>query len=95
MKKILYFILLIVELFIGVLFMIALLNSSLYIPVAFAAVSLAAMLIWHGILFAKASNVIEKRRIMFRIALAMLIPIAVFIITYIVVAIAFVIAFTN
>ena len=93
MKKILYFILLAVELFVGILFMISLWESLLYIPIVIAAVSLAAMLIWHVILLVRASNVVEKRKIMLRIALAMLIPIVVFIITYIVVAIMFIIAF--
>ena len=93
MKKILYFILLIAELFVGVLLMSGLWNSSLYMPIAIAAVSLIAILTWQIILFAKTSDTAVKRKIMVRIALAMLIPIAVFAVTYVAVAVAFIIAF--
>ncbi len=93
MKKILYFILLAAELFIGVLLMMALWNSALYIPLAVSAVAMVALLIWQIVLLAGATDVAVKRRLMVGIALTMLIPIAVFIVTYIVVAIAFVIVF--
>ena len=93
MKKVLYFILLAAELFVGALLMISLWNSSLYIPIAAAAIGLVAMLTWQLLLLAKAQDAVAKRNIMVRIALAMLIPTAVFAITYFVVAIAFVIAF--
>ena len=95
MKKILYFILLAAELFVDVLFMMALANSSLYIPIAIAIVATLAMLIWLIILFAKAEDKKAKRKFMLGIALSMLIPLIVFAITFVVVAIAFVIAFSN
>ncbi len=95
MKKILYFILLAVELFVDVLFMMGLFNSSLYIPIAIAVVATLAMLTWMIILFTKAKDEIAKRKIMLGIALSMLIPLIVFFVTYIVIAIAFVISFSN
>ena len=95
MKKILYFILLAVELFVDVLFMMGLFNSSLYIPIAIAVVATLAMLTWMIILFIKAKDKIAKQKIMIGIALSMLIPLIVFFVTFVGVAIAFVIAFSN
>ena len=95
MKKVLYFILLAAELFVDVLFMMALANSSLYIPIAIAIVATLVALIWLIILFAKAEDNKAKRKFMFGIALSMLIPLIVFAITYVVVAIMFIIAFSN
>ena len=95
MKKILYFILLAAELFVDVLFMMALANSSLYIPIAIAIVATLVALIWLIILFAKAEDKKAKRKFMLGIALSMLIPLIVFAITYVVVAAMFVIAFSN
>ena len=95
MKKVLCFILLAAELFVDVLFMIALANSSLYIPIVIAVVATLAMLIWLIILFAKAEDKQAKRKFMLGIALSMLIPLIVFAITYVVVAIMFIIAFSN
>jgi hypothetical protein len=95
MKKVLYFILLAAELFVDVLFMMALWNSLLYIPIAIAVVATLAMLTWLIILFTKAEDKMAKRKIMLGIALSMLIPLIVFATTFVVVAIAFVIAFSN
>ena len=95
MKKILYFILLAAEVFVDVLFMMELFNSSLYIPIAIAVVATLAMLTWMIILFAKAEDKKAKRKFMLGIALSMLIPLIVFAITFVVVVIAFVIAFSN
>lgn len=95
MKKVLYFILLAAELFVDVLFMMALANSSLYIPIAIAIVATLAALIWLIILFAKAEDKKAKRKFMLGIALSMLIPLIVFAITFVVVAIMFIIAFSN
>ena len=95
MKKVLYFILLAAELFVDVLFMMALANSSLYIPIAIAIVATLVALIWLIILFAKAEDKKAKRKFMLGIALSMLIPLIVFAITYVVVAVLFVIAFSN
>ena len=63
MKKILYFILLAAELFVDVLFMMALWNSSLYISIAIAVVATLAMLTWLIILFTKAEDKMAKRKI--------------------------------
>ena len=95
MKKVLYFILLAAELFVDVLFMMALANSSLYIPIAIAIVATLVALIWMIILFAKAEDKKAKRKFMIGIALSMLIPLIVFAITFLVVAIMFIIAFSN
>ena len=95
MKKVLYFILLTAELFVDVLFMMALANSSLYIPIAIAIVATLVALIWLIILFAKAEDKKAKRKFMLGIALSMLIPLVVFAITFVVVAVLFVIAFSN
>ena len=95
MKKILCFIMLAAELFVDVLFMMALWNSSLYIPIAIAVVATLAMLIRLIILFTKANDEKAKRKIMFKIALSMLIPLIVFAITFVVVGVAFIIAFAN
>lgn len=95
MKKVLYFILLAAELFVDVLFMMALANSSLYIPIAIAIVATLVVLIWLIILFAKAEDKKAKRKFMLGIALSMLIPLIVFAITFVVVAVLFVIAFSN
>ena len=95
MKKILYFILLAAELFVDVLFMMALWNSSLYIPIAIAVVATLAMLTWLIILFTKAEDKMAKRKIILGIALSMLIPLIVFAITYVVIAVMFIIAFSN
>ena len=95
MKKVLYFFLLAAELFVDVLFMIALANSSLYIPIAIAIVATLVALIWLIILFAKAEDKKAKRKFMLGIALSMLIPLIVFAITFVVVAIMFIVAFSN
>ena len=95
MKKVLYFILLAAELFVDVLFMMALANSSLYIPIAIAIVATLVALIWLIILFAKAEDKKAKRKFMLGIALSMLIPLIVFAITFVVVAAMFIIAFSN
>ena len=95
MKKVLFFILLAAELFVDVLFMMALANSSLYIPIAIAIVATLVVLIWLIILFAKAEDKKAKRKFMLGIALSMLIPLIVFAITFVVVAVLFVIAFSN
>ena len=95
MKKVLFFILLAAELFVDVLFMMALANSSLYIPIAIAIVATLVALIWLIILFAKAEDKKAKRKFMLGIALSMLLPLIVFAITFVVVAIMFIIAFSN
>lgn len=93
MKKILYFILLAAELFVGTCLMISLWDNSLHIPMAIAIIAVVALLTWQIILFFKTADNTVKSRIMLKIALIMLIPIAVFVITIIVIAIAFIIAF--
>ena len=95
MKKILYFILLAAELYVDVLFMMGLANSSLYIPIAIAIVATLVALIWLIILFAKAEDKKAKRKFMLGIALSMLIPLIVFAITFVVIAVMFIVAFSN
>ena len=92
MKRILYFILLIAELFVGSLLMISLWDALPYIPIAVSAI-VVGLLIWQLVWYFKANNLETKRKIRRNIALIMLTPIAAFITTYVVVAIAFIIAF--
>ena len=92
-KKILYFALLAVELFFGVLLMSSLWMSMLYVPIAIAAVAVVAVLSWQLVLLGKTTDPADKQGILCKIALAMLIPVAVFIATYAVIAVGFVIAF--
>ena len=93
MKKILYFVLLIAELFVDTVLMISLWDSSLYIPLAVSVAAVVGLLIWQLVRYVKATELEVKRKHLRNIALIMLVPIAVFFVTYVVIAIAFVIAF--
>ena len=95
MKKILYVLLLIAELFIGALLLISLLESSLYIPVAVTAAAMIALLIWQIRSLVKATDPALKKKIRLRIALIMLLPFALFIATYVYVVIALIFSFAN
>ena len=92
MKRLLYFILLITELFVGSLLMISLWDALFYIPIAVSAI-VVGLLIWQLVWYFKTNNPSTKRKVLRNIALIMLIPIAVFVVTYVVIAIAFIIAF--
>ena len=89
------FILLAAEVFVGTVLMIALWDSHLYIPIAIAVVATLAMLTWHIILLVKATDTAVKSNIFFRIIAVTTIPIAVFVITYIVIAVVLIIAFSR
>lgn len=89
MKKVIYFIVIAAELFIDALLLYSLFQSTLYIPFALAIVGLAAALTWQFILLSKTTDSSARRRIIFRIPLLMLIPAAVFIVSYIIVAVIF------
>ena len=93
MKKILYFGLLIAELFVGSLLMASLWNSSLYILVAASVAAVAGLLIWQLVRYFKITDDAVKKKILCNIALIMLIPEVVFFATYVVIAIIFIIAF--
>ena len=93
MKKVLYFVLLIAELFVGSVLMISLFDSSLYIPLAVSVVAVVGLLVWQLVRYVKVAELAVKRKLWRNIALIMLIPIAVFFVTYVVIAIAFIIAF--
>ena len=92
MKRVLYFILLFAELFVGLMLMISLWDVLIYIPIAVGAV-LAGLLIWQTVRYFKVSDPERKKKILTNIALAMLLPSAAFFVTYVVIAIMFVIAF--
>lgn len=92
MKRLLYFILLIAELFVGSLLMISVWDALFYIPIAVLAV-VVGLLIWQIVWYFKTNNPATKRKILRNIALIMLIPIAAFVVTYVVIAIAFIIGF--
>jgi hypothetical protein len=72
--------------------MISLWDAMFYIPIAVCAI-VAGLLIWHLVWYFKTDNPETKRKVLRNIALIMLIPIAVFVVTYVVIAIAFIIAF--
>lgn len=91
MKKILYCILLAAVLFVDVTLVMSLWNSSVFISAALAVIPTVALIVWRTVLLVRATDDVVKKRSMLIIALSTLIPIAVFIATYIVVAIAFVI----
>ncbi len=93
MKRLLYFILLIAELFVGSLLMISVWDALFYIPIAVLAV-VVGLLIWQIVWYFKTNNPATKRKILRNIALIMLIPIAAFVVTYVVIAIAFIIGFS-
>ena len=96
MKKILYLIpaaLIAAELFVDTLLMISLYDSNLYIPVIIAALAVVGMLVWQTVLFFKAHTPMAKWKIMWNAAFIMLIPMVIFAIVCVVIAIAFVIAF--
>lgn len=92
-KKLLYFIVIAAELFVDLMLMISLWDAGLYIPIAIAAVAVLALSVWQVMLLRKRTDASARRRILWNIIFAMLIPAAVFFITYVVVAIAFIIAF--
>ena len=93
MKKVLYFVLLIAELFVDSVLMISLFDSSLYIPLAVSVVAVVGLLIWQLVRYVKVAELAVKRKLLRNIALIMLIPIAVFFVTYVFVAIVFIFAF--
>jgi hypothetical protein len=93
MEKILCFVLLIVELFVDSVLMISLWDSSLYIPLAVSVAAVVGLLIWQLVRYVKVAELAVKRKLLRNIALIMLIPIAVFFITYVFVAIVFIFAF--
>ena len=94
-KKILYFILLAAELFVGTLLLMALwMNNNMVITCSVAVVATVGLLIWQIIRFAKATDPTIKRKSTRNIALALLLPVAVFVAVYIYVAVGLIIAFS-
>ena len=93
LKRVLYFILLIAELFVDWLFIGGLWNSSLYIPVVISVIAVIGLLIWQLVRFAKVTDLMTKKKILRNIALILLSPIAIFFVTYIVIMVAMIIAF--
>ena len=93
MKKILCFVLLIAELFVDSMLMISLWDSSLYIPLAVSVGAVVGLLIWQLVRYVKLAEPAVKRNLLRNIALILLIPVAVFFITYVVISIAFIVAF--
>ena len=93
MKRLRYFILIAVELFVGSLLMISLWDSLLYVPIAVSAI-VAGLLIWQLVRYFKTNDHATKIKVLRNIVWVLFIPIAVFALTYLVVAIAFVIGFT-
>lgn len=95
MKKSLYFIILIAALFVDSLLMISLWDSSLYIPIAVSIAAVVGLQIWQLVWYLKATDSAVKGKILLNSAVIMAIPMAVFFVTYVVIGIAFVFAFTS
>ena len=76
----------------GSLMMISLWDTLFFIPIAVSAI-VVGLFIWQLVWYFKTNNTAIKKKILRNIALIMLIPIAVFVVTYVVIAIAFIIAF--
>ena len=93
-KKILYFILLAAELFVGTLLLMSLWMSNMVITCAGAIVATVGLLIWQIIRFAKATDPTVKGKCLRNIALVALLPVAVFVAVYIYVAVGLIIAFS-
>ena len=93
MKKVLYFVLLAVELFVGGLLLSALWNSTIYIPIVVAAVLVVGLTVFQAVRYFKASDPVVKKKALKNIALIMLIPSAVFFITFVGILVAFMIEF--
>ena len=72
--------------------MISVWDALFYIPIAVLAI-VVGLLIWQIVWYFKTNDPATKRKILRNIALIMLIPIAAFVVTYVVIAIAFIIGF--
>ena len=82
-KKILYFILLAAELFVGTLLLMSLwMNNNLVITCSVVIAAMVALWTWQIIRFAKATDPTVKRKSTRNIALALLIPFAAFVAVY-------------
>ena len=95
MKKVLYVLLLLAELFVGACLMSSLWMSYLYIPCIVSAALVVGLLIWQIARWTRTADPAVRRRILCNAALIMMIPIAIFIVVYIAIAAAFVIAFIK
>ena len=81
-KKILYFILLAAELFVGTLLLMSLWESNMTITCVVAIVATLGLLLWQTVRFFKATDPTVKRKSTRNIALALLIPFAAFVAVY-------------
>ena len=93
-KKILYFILLAAELFVGTLLLMSLWESNMTITCVVAIVATLGLLLWQTVRFFKATDPTVKRKSTRNIALALLIPFAAFVAVYIYLAVGLAIAFS-
>ena len=94
MKKILYIILLLAELFFGSLFWLSLWSSNLIITCISVIVALVALSAWQIFALVKTTDQTKKRKILRNIALIFLLPTATFIAVFIYVAVGLIIAFS-
>ena len=83
MKKVLYIVLLFIELVLDVLLMSLLWSNQAWLAWGIIAVVWGGLLIWQVLALKKVSDDISKKRIYRRIALSMLVPIVGFIIVVI------------
>ena len=92
-KTVLYFLLMAAEAFVDVTLLMSLWMTSMYIPFAIAIVATVAMLIWQVIVYKKNTDPLTKRNTLFIFPLALLIPVAAFIMNYVFFAVSFIIMF--
>ena len=93
-KKILYFILLAAELFVGTLLLMSLWESNMTITCVVAIVATLGLLLWQTVRFFKATDPTVKRKSTRNIALALLIPFAAFVAVYTYLVVGLAIAFS-
>ena len=93
-KKILYFILLAAELFVGTLLLMSLWESNMTITCVVAVVATLGLLLWQTVRFFKATDPTVKRKSTRNIALALLIPFVAFVAVYTYLVVGLAIAFS-
>ena len=94
MKKLVYFVLLAAELFLGTLLLMSLWSNNMTVTCIASVAVMLALLMWQVIRFFRVTDLTAKTKILRNIALIMLIPLAVFIVVFLYGAIVFIIAFS-
>ena len=87
MKKLIYIILILAELFVGVLLMYSMWMSTLYVPFFATLAVVLGFLTWQILKFVKTEDEAKRQKIKLNIFLIMMLPVVVFFFTYVVIAI--------